>query len=407
MEYVKKFYEVSFIVVVIGSFLLWLIGIFLNGSESSQFDIFFRRCEDFLADTLNVVGYSGERDVYHNTSYMGLGEKAYPPLTYMMMYFFSRLVNIEKYYDNNYFLDMYGEPKFLTIYLIYAVVQIVMIYELIRTCKNGTNGIKIFTAAAVCLSSPMIYSFERGNTIILTVFCTLLYIFNYDSANKLMKELALVALAIATAFKMTPAVLGILLLYNRQWKEAIRIIIYGVITVVLPFFFFQGGLNNILQMFYNMGQNVENYGNAGGTTLMSALVSFGINGSNEMGHIVQMLTYVLCLILMVLAPCMKHKWETAMMISMMLIIAPPHSEYYCMLYIVPSVIMFLNEEEHGISDIIVLVSILMIMYDFQWEVGEKLFNYHLGTIIIIAVLTVRGITEVVGFVKRYKEAKIQ
>lgn len=96
-----------------------------------------------------------------------------------------------------------------------------------------------------------------------------------------------------------------------------------------------------------------------------------------------------------------------MMISVMLIIAPPHSEYYCMLYIVPSVIMFLNEEEHVISDIIVLISILMIMYDIQWNAGKRLFNYHLGTIIIIVVLTARGITEVIGLVKRYKEAKIQ
>ncbi|MCM1061323.1 MAG: hypothetical protein NC452_13695 [Eubacterium sp.] len=101
----KRFYEISFVVVILLGFILWIIGIFHGGKDSSQFQVFFRNCRDFFADMLNVVGYSSQKDVYNNTMYTGLGEKAYPPLTYIITYFFSRLVDMQPYYEKNNFFN--------------------------------------------------------------------------------------------------------------------------------------------------------------------------------------------------------------------------------------------------------------------------------------------------------------
>ena len=65
----KKFYEVVFVSTVLVSFLIWITRLFIGGAESSQWKLFFDGVTDFLADTLNVIGYSGERDVYNNTYY--------------------------------------------------------------------------------------------------------------------------------------------------------------------------------------------------------------------------------------------------------------------------------------------------------------------------------------------------
>ena len=386
-----QFYEWVFAGSILLSFLLWAGGIFCTGEESSQFGLFFLNCRDFFADTTNVVGYSSQRDVYHNTMYTGLQEKAYPPLTYMMMYFFSKLVDMEPYYEADDFLQMYTEPKFLIMYLIYAAVGVVMVYELTRTCKNGSNKVKIFTAAAVCVSAPMLFSYERANTIILTLFCIMFYLFYYDSENKWMKEFALICLAVATAFKMTPALLGILLLYNRQWKEALRTVLYGIIIGIGPFFFFEGGLSNLSQMFHNMKLNVTDYNSTTGATLTAALVSFGAEPTAAFQNVMKWITYLLCLILLAAAPLYRSQWEKLMAVSMVLIVAPTHSGRYCVLYIIPAAIAFLNAQEHKETDLIILVSLFLICQDIQSRLGTTYLNYHLALILLMAVLTVRGI----------------
>jgi hypothetical protein len=387
----KKFYEAVFIAAVIASFVAWLCGIFWRGEESYQINLFFLKLNDFLADTQNVVGYSSGRDVYHNMMYTGLDEKAYPPLTYMMMYFFSRLVDMFKYYGQDYFLDLYTEPLFLIMYMIYATIGVVMLYEIVRTCKNGSNAVKIWTAAAVMVSAPVIFSYERANTIILTTFCVMFYIFYYDSENRVMREIALICLAVAVAFKMTPAVLGILLLYNKQWKEAVRAVVYGVIVGVLPFLFFEGGFANIAQMFANMKANVDYYTSASGATLYSAVLSFGAQASDTLEAVMKIVTYAVCLFLLVAALFYSKKWMRIAAVCLVLIILPSHSGYYCVMYFIPAIVAFLNEEEHSPSELLILFAVLLIMYDVQSKIGDSFLNYHLALVIVTVYLVVLGI----------------
>ncbi len=391
-KYITKrpFYEWTFVIIIGVSFLAWLFLIFSEGPAGRQFDVFFQRCVDFLADALNVTGYTSQRDVYHNTMYQGLGEKAYPPLTYVFMYFMSRLVDMEKYWQMNDFRSMYTEPQFLIIYMILSTAVVVMVYELVRSCKEGSKLIRICTAAAVLLSAPMLYSFERGNTIILTMFFVMIYLFYYDSEKRCLKEAALISLAVATSLKMTPALLGVLLLYNRQWKEAIRVVIYGAVIFVVPFFFFEGGLSNIPQMFDNMQMNLENYTSEEGCTLLASVLSMKETADEYVRDGMQILTWVVSIGLLALAPFFEKRWEKLMAVSMVLIILPSHSGYYCILYLIPAMIAYLNDEEHEKADLILLLAILLIMYAVQSEIGNRILNYHLSILVICGFLLVRG-----------------
>ena len=132
---------------------------------------------------------------------------------------------------------MYQDTRILIIIILILIVNMIALYELIRSCKNGNKAVKIMTSIAFCLSMPVIFTIERANFLLMTLFFILFYIFNYDSENKTRRELALISLAMASALKLTPAVLGILLLYNKQWKEAIRTVIYGLILGMVPFLF--------------------------------------------------------------------------------------------------------------------------------------------------------------------------
>ena len=372
----KKFYEIVFLCCALAGIIAWAAGIVLFGSDGRQFDIFFRNTEDFFADITNVIGYSANRNTYVETYYLGACERAYPAIVYLMAYMLSRIIDMQPYFDNDYFLDMYQDTRILIIIILILIVNMIALYELIRSCKNGNKAVKM-----------------------MTLFFILFYIFNYDSENKTRRELALISLAMASALKLTPAVLGILLLYNKQWKEAIRTVIYGLILGMVPFLFFHGGLVNIGRMFHNAALNVQAYSSTEGTTIVAALVAFGVNATDGMIKIVKCITYVIVLLLFIQCLFYKEKWEVIMAVSMVLIIAPSHSGYYCIMYLIPAAIAFLNAKEHSYSDLLILFSIILIVMDFQCDLFEYVLNYHLAIMLILAVLLIRGFVRMYDVIK--------
>ena len=398
----KTFYEIVFISILLMTFVLWITGIFIGGGASRQFELFFASCKDFLADTLNVVGYSAERDPYYNTIYMGPAEKAYPPLVYMFFYFLSRLVNMSQYYENGYFLNMYYEPQFLIILIILLVLQMVIVYEWMRTSKSGSEFTKVACAFCLLLSAPMLFSLERANTIIITMFFVGVFLFHYNSSNRVYKEMALLSLAIAAAIKITPAILGVLLLYNKQWKEAKRTIIYGVLLFFLPFLFFDGGLENIWKMLENMQIHFRSYSITEGCTLVANLSYYFDISSKTMVTVIKILTYLICILLLFFILHFKNQWEVLMTITIILVIAPSHSGSYCVLYLFPAIIAFLNAEKHDMLDLGILLACFCIMNDVQHTALSFFLNYHMGIMLIVLVMIIKG-----GFAIRDKYLKME
>ena len=395
----KKAFEIIFFSTVVFSFLLWLLYIFIDGSSSAQFNIFFQRCEDFMADSSNVLGYSANRDPYHNLVY-GLEEKAYPPLTYVIMYVMSRVVNANSFVDSeNSYYYISDNLQYFALIFIFAILIVIVMYTLILVTKQGKMSVKIMTAVALCCSAPMLYSIERGNTIILTVILCMVFLFYYNSENKVLREFALIALAIATAFKITPALLGIMLLYNKQFKEAARTVIYGIIMVFVPFVFLHGGFSNILLMFQNIKLNLKAYSSIEGCTLAASLNRFGqtfFNDfilSDQIIIVMRIVTMFISLLLLIAVPFFKTNWEKVAAVVLVLFILPSHSGTYCILYMIPVIVMFLNEEKRRKIDFLYLFCMIMISWDFICN-ATYIFNFNLAVPIMVTALSITGIMNI-------------
>lgn len=89
-------------------------------------------------------------------------------------------------------------------------------------------------------SFPVMFALERGNIINLAFALTIFFYSYCDDENKVLRELALIALALAAGIKIYPAIFGLMLLKQRRFKECIRLAIYGILSFFGPFFCFGG-----------------------------------------------------------------------------------------------------------------------------------------------------------------------
>lgn len=101
-------------------------------------------------------------------------------------------------------------------------------------------------------STPFISALLSGNLVLFILFLLLLSVKWKDSDNKLERELALICIAIATGLKIYPVFFGLLYLKKDRLKEAFRLIIYGIISVFLPFLIFDNPINCLKQWISNL-----------------------------------------------------------------------------------------------------------------------------------------------------------
>jgi hypothetical protein len=83
------------------------------------------------------------------------------------------------------------------------------------------------------------------------------FVFNRNSENKFIRELSFILLAVAAGIKLYPAAFGLLLITDRKFKESIRLLIYGLICFILPFFFYDG-IESIRDLLFNLN-NFSDY----------------------------------------------------------------------------------------------------------------------------------------------------
>lgn len=94
----------------------------------------------------------------------------------------------------------------------------------------------------------------------------------HRSKRAWVRELALVALAVAAGLKIYPAFLGVMLLRNRDFKAAIRTVFYGIAALVLPVFAFQEGVYGLqlwLKILFSLEVKVKHLGQAMASTACS------------------------------------------------------------------------------------------------------------------------------------------
>lgn len=345
----------------------------------------------------------------------------YPPFAYLLYTVFQKIVPLDIVSEGQFAIknNQMGQMTFI----IYIVITIVTLAYMIYINKKGEKIEKFLLLFILLFSTPILFTLERGNIVILTLIFLMIYVFYYDSENKILREIALIALAMAVATKIYPAVFGLLLLRDKKIKEAIRCVLYGIIIFFGPFLFF-GGLKNVPLMFNNIFSTASGFAINGlgykvniGNTIAAAAKLFGLEGQVDL--LIQVAPYVLLLISVPAAFFIKDRWKSVGILAAILAIVPDFSYVYTLIFLIIPLVMFLNKEKKEKLDILYALCFVAMFAPFVFGLGRIFapsgaigYAYSLGTfmesmglLLLIVLLDINGLMDMLKWRKKYVNSR--
>ncbi len=260
------------------------------------------------------------------------------------------------------------------VFIMFTIISFLNLSFLLFKYKSGSEFERYLFVIIILLSCPFIYLIERANIIILSLIFSIIFIFNYDSDNKYIKQLSFICLSMAAAIKIYPCILGVVLIKDKKYKEATRLVIYGVAFFFLPFFFYDGvgSLKSWIDSFSSNGifQYIAGYGHRVdlSNTLKFFYDLFKYQWVPPLGETiitgVVIINAILCIICVFLT---SSKWKTVMLLSLMTLFLPAFTFTYNLIFLVPALMIFLDsKEKRHILDYVYLALFLLIFIPFNY-----------------------------------------
>lgn len=219
IDYVKIVFYFSMIISIA---YLFVYGIISNESPFKY--IVYNYGNDMYFDFWGCVKDNLYMQPYMNNS-------SYPALASLFFYFFARQIPVEA--DGGFFSFM--APVNNVLFMVYMLTTVCIFINLLNGYKTGSKLEKTMFGIIIILSAPYIYMFERGNLVFVALLFLMAFVFEKDSENKYIREISYLCLGIAAALKIYPAVFGLLLIKDGNYKAAVRVTLYGIAFFVIPF----------------------------------------------------------------------------------------------------------------------------------------------------------------------------
>ncbi len=349
-------------------FLMFLLDAW-NGKSEHQFFIFFHKGGNYMADLYNVLIYSMEKNPY-GSGLQGIPERAYLPLSYLICFWIAKLAHIEHYYEgyDGTIQSMDSIPIAIGVYVVFVMLMLVMLqlYDMLQAGR----GYKLAISMVMMLSGAMLFAYERGILVLLSVSGMILFLHTYDCENKKLREFGYFGLAFAAALKGYPALLGLLLIDRHEWKEMVRLILYGVILSFGPFLLLQGGLSNIPVWLNNVKANSETYlfleqPKLGYLYFIAYAKDVTEDWQNAMYHMWKPIVTGVSVLGAVSSYFQSKKWLQIGTLVCIILMYPSNSGFYCLLYMLPVIILYLNEPEKTWTDLLYLPIFIVMLSPYQ------------------------------------------
>ncbi len=299
--------------------------------------------------------------------------------------------------------DMRVQQSCLMIYLLYVLVLAVVwifcvMWKYHRHMEAGAVWGTVIGGLSL-LSYSSLVNIDRGNVVNMTALFLLLFLFGFRSKTPWIRELSYVALAVAAGLRMYPAVFGIFLLADKDWKGAAKSVIYGLLSVFMPLFVF-GGIGDIKifigQLFgFNVDEPVYMY-NYGMKNIVYHLAGFGTDGRvtpNATLDRISGICLIICAVILIAAFFIHDKvWLKALDITILMTLVQNQGDDHVLIFFVPVLVcMFLEEASIERSNVLYIVSIFLLTIAYPSpQIGSSYFMtlFHADIVQLVFVIVI-------------------
>ncbi len=301
----------------------------------------------------------------------------FPPLSYIMYYFFYRLL-----YRGGHMPYVYGDIEWYSyLYLeivIYSIIVVMLLYFVISYW--GVDKKKnLILFVALMMSVPFFAgAVSVANSTMLIMILMMFALKMRESESKAVREAALVIIAVCAGFKIYPAVFGLLYLLEKRYKEAIRLTVYGMVLFFVPFAFF-GGVEGFMLWLGNvsMTMGMNSYGRIQCIKglFVTADQFFGI-GMPEV--IIGVAPAVFLVLMIVLACITKSRYRRLFFLCAIMLFFPTNAYRYTLCYLSMPLILYFSEKHEKETDPFMYIEIVLysLVYAIPFVLG-KLMQFKL------------------------------
>ncbi|MCR5595881.1 MAG: DUF2029 domain-containing protein [Lachnospiraceae bacterium] len=245
-----------FILINIISAFAFLVLAFRHGGDMWHWLAMNNIDDNFFDYKIHVAFVADRKHLYERMTYYA---GCFPALAYCMYYFLYKIISVADFVpaDNTELENL----DFLNSVILYYTIFVLILFFL--TMLSYTSADKkravVTLFASLLMTVPVYECLMIGNSVFLVMTLLLLACKLRQSNKPLQRETALILIAVCAGFKIYPAVMGLLYLKEKRFKEAIRLTIYGILLFFLPFAFFGGAdgfklwMDNVKQTMGMMG----------------------------------------------------------------------------------------------------------------------------------------------------------
>ena len=368
MDKLKKHLTYTNIFILIsgmGLFLFFIIDFFLYGTI---FNNALMGSDYQFSDFFYHIAFSTDRKNLFQIS----SKACFPPLSYCLYYFLWRI--------NPYYTDAIGNSDWegyknadnaLTIFVVYNMIIVVLLLYSIQQYKKSGLKYQVILPTILLLSYPfMATSIQRGNAVVLVAILLCISCVWRNDKSKIKREAAMILIAISAGFKVYPAILGVQYIKEKRIKEAVRLLIYGVVLFFGPFVFF-GGIEGFLALsrtFLMLGNATGNLGTVRGMT------GYLLGKYSSMPDETVLAIAVIAEIIFLISSCVcffltKEGWKEKLFLCGILAVYIPSSWMYTSVYFILPLLEFVSEKDIPIQkDVSTLCTTILFAFIFTLPV---------------------------------------
>lgn len=275
------------------------------------------------------------------------------------------------------------------VYGIYAIAAYGCCIYFINRIKTGILAEKFLFVFVILFSLPFLFTYDRGNSILLVLSALMIYLYWYRSDKLSYRLLSYGALGMAAGIKISPAIFGLLLIRERKWKDVMLAILVGIFLFIAPFFLTDGNIVTLIDNIRNTDnmRDVINLGgimvNVGGGAFVNTVSLFEVLGrylNINLSVLAVLINYILLTIGTTVVIMSKRitDWQVWSILVGIMVLLPAFSAVYNLILFTIPLILFLNyRPTKSLKNVIILMLFIGIFMPLlNWPI--EIFNIFIN-----------------------------